>query len=89
MSEAKNEASELMPLLSSNYFKVTAVFGHSELKTFQREEDGWLVFYGYRIDYDQNGIETGRTEPTATGRISIGGNYVEPKRRFLSRLFGR
>ena len=89
MSEAKNEASELMPLLSYDHFKVTAIFGHSEVKTFQREENSWLVFYGYRIDYDQNGVETGRTKPTATGRLSIGENYVEPKRSFFYRIFGR
>ena len=75
-------------LLSSERFRATAIFGSSELKTFFREENGWLVFYGYRIDYDQNGVETSRTEPTATGRMTVG-NTIEPKRGLFSRLFGR
>lgn len=44
---------------------VTLNFGYSELKQDQRIENGRLVTYGYRIDYDLEGNETDRTEPTA------------------------
>lgn len=48
------------------------VFGHSELKQFDNFENGRMVRYGYRIDYDQHGKETGRTEPSALGSIGCG-----------------
>ena len=51
-------------------FKVKIIYGHSELKQFDRFENGRMVTYGYRIDYDRDGIEKGRTEPTAVGSIS-------------------
>lgn len=36
---------------------------YSKLEKFYKIENGRLVPYGYRIDYDQNGKERGRTEP--------------------------
>ena len=45
------------------------VFGYSEIKQFCRFEDGRLVFYGYSIDYDRDGKERSRTEPSRTGSL--------------------
>ena len=56
-----------------NYYKiklkVNAIFGHIELKHFYRQEDDWLVYYGYSIKYDRAGNEVSRTEPTAYSKI--------------------
>ena len=43
--------------------KVQMIYGHIELKQFNNFENGRMVSYAYRIDYDQNGKETKRTEP--------------------------
>lgn len=43
-------------------FKLDQIYGYCELKEFYRLENGRIVGYGYRIDYDQHGKETGRTE---------------------------
>jgi hypothetical protein len=53
-------------------FNITMNFGHSELRGFYKPKDGKLTYYGYRIDYDQHGNETGRTEPTAYSSIGFG-----------------
>lgn len=79
------------------------IFGHRELKQFQRFENGKMVFYGYSIGYDQQGNETGRTEPTALSAVGWDGGtpFTESdyhslmsggparKRGFWARLFGR
>jgi len=57
-------------------FNIEMIFGHSELKQFYTYENGRMVIYGYRIDYDRNGNETGRTQPSALG--SIGWNDGSP-----------
>jgi predicted ATP-dependent endonuclease of OLD family len=56
--------------------KVSVIYGHSELKQFIKFESGRMVYYSYRIDYDRNGNETGRTEPIAIS--SLGWNNGEP-----------
>jgi len=43
--------------------------GYSELKQIRKFENGRMVTYGYRIDYDLSGNETGRTEPTRLSSI--------------------
>jgi len=45
------------------------IYGHSELKQFNKFKNGRMVSYGYRIDYDQQGNETGCTEPKAISLI--------------------
>lgn len=57
-------------------FKAIKVFGYSELKQFNRFENGRMVCYGYSISYDLNGIEQSRTEPEAIS--SIGWDNGEP-----------
>ena len=47
----------------------TLVFGHVELKQFNKFENGRMVSYGYSITYDRNGIEVSRTEPSSYGSI--------------------
>jgi hypothetical protein len=48
---------------------IEVILGHSELKQFNKFEKGRMVCYGYRIDYDRQGVETGRTEPEAIRSI--------------------
>lgn len=49
--------------MRAGQFKVKITYGHSELKQFNKFENGRMVTYGYRVDYDLSGTETGRTEP--------------------------
>ena len=53
-------------------FKFNVFFGRTELKEFHKFEGGKMVSYGYRIDYDQHGNETGRTEPSAISSMGWG-----------------
>jgi len=65
---------------------VAMVFGHSELKSFSTFEDGRMVNYGYRIDYDQNSNETGRTSPSVVSSIGWddGSSFTKKDYRVLS-----
>jgi hypothetical protein len=45
------------------------IFGHKELKSFSKFENGRLVNYRYSITYNQYGQETSRTEPEAISSI--------------------
>lgn len=60
----------MIDLTASRDFKMVVFFGHRELKQFSRLENGQLVCYGYSIDYDKDGNETGRTEPSPLSRLS-------------------
>ena len=54
---------------------VHLIFGHKKLVQCQRlNADGSLDMGGYSIDYDRNGVEVSRTEPTYYSRIT---NYSE------------
>ena len=64
-----NNQPEGLIMESDIKFKVNAIFGHIELKHFYRQEDDWLVYYGYSIKYDRAGNEVSRTEPTAYSKI--------------------
>ena len=48
----------------------------SELKQIDKFENGRMVSYGYRIDYDQFGKEIGRTEPLPL--LSVGWDNGTP-----------
>jgi len=39
------------------------IFGYSELKQFHSFEEGKMISYGYRVDYDRYGCEVKRTRP--------------------------
>lgn len=66
--------------------KVSIRYGHIELKQFNRYENGCMVTYGYSIDYDRDGREVSRTEPTKVGSIgwSDGTPFTEEDCRNLS-----
>jgi hypothetical protein len=49
--------------------KCSAIFGSSEIKMFDKFENGRMVSYGYSISYDGAGNETGRTDPTVISSI--------------------
>jgi predicted ATP-dependent endonuclease of OLD family len=67
-------------------YSVTMVFGRSELKQFNRFENGRMVTYSYRVDYDHNGAETGRTEPEPLGSVgwANGAPFTKADYRALS-----
>lgn len=78
------------------------ILGHREIKQYHRFEEGKMVTYGYSIDFDQNGVEIGRTEPTPISSIGwdSGKPFTESDYRsiasgqgsrpgILGRLFGR
>ena len=50
-------------------FKIDCLFGHKELKQFNKFENGRMVCYGYSISYDMDGKEASRTEPSALSSI--------------------
>lgn len=56
--------------------KLDMLLGRIELQTFRKFENGRMITYSYGISYDQNGVETGRTEPTEIS--SIGWDNGEP-----------
>ena len=47
------------------------IFGYGEIKQFFRVEDGRLVFYGYSINYDRDGKEVSRTEPSRVSSLYV------------------
>jgi hypothetical protein len=53
--------------MSDIKFKIK--FGSVETKLLHKFENGRMVTYGYSIEYDLNGIETGRTDPEPLGSI--------------------
>ena len=63
------------------------ISGHSALKQFNRFENGRMITYGYRIDYDEHGKETARTEPEALSSIgwSDGSPFTKSDYWLLSR----
>lgn len=69
-------------------FKVTINYGYSELKEERRFENGKMSVYGYRIDYDRNGNETGRTEPSFISAIGWGDGtpFTEEDYKNISKL---
>ncbi len=50
-------------------YKCTVLYGHRELKQFNRIENGRMVSYAYSIDYDRSGREVSRTTPEPSGAI--------------------
>ena len=66
-------------------FKTEIIFGYCELKEIVKFENGKMVTYGYRIDYDRDGNETGRTEPTFLTAMgwSNGSFFIEKDLREL------
>jgi hypothetical protein len=57
-------------------FNIEIIYGHMELKQFNRFEKGRMVCYGYSVSYDRNGVETKRTKPSKIS--SIGWNDGSP-----------
>jgi hypothetical protein len=55
--------------MNTDNIDIKLIMGRSELREIRKFENGRMVFYSYRIDYDQNGVETGRTEPEAISSI--------------------
>lgn len=58
-----------MPMSGKNKFKISMFFGHTEIKQFNKFENGKMVSYGYSITYDREGVEVSRTEPSSLGSI--------------------
>jgi hypothetical protein len=60
-------------------FDINVIFGYSELKQFHRFENGKRVCYGYRIDYNRDGVEIKRTEPQFVSAVgwSDGSPFTE------------
>ncbi len=52
-----------------NTYEIKIAFGHSEPRQFHKFENGRMVCYSYRIDYDRDGKETGRTDPSPLSSI--------------------
>ena len=52
--------------------KCEVLFGHTEIRQFYISEEGGMACYSYRIDYDQDGIEVGRTKPEAISFLRRG-----------------
>lgn len=51
-------------------FKIDVLYGTVEIvQTVRPENNGWLVFGGYAIHRDPNGVEVSRTGATDHGRI--------------------
>ena len=57
-------------------FNIDEIFGHVEIKSFDKVENGRYYNYSYSINYDRHGKEISRTEPTSFG--SIGFDNGEP-----------
>lgn len=47
--------------------KLSDILGYAELRQYCAVEGSRVATYGYRIDYDRNGVETGRTKPFLVG----------------------
>lgn len=47
------------------------VFGHVELRQFCRQEGVSLVFYGYSVSYDREGVEVSRTNPSRVSSMYL------------------
>lgn len=47
-------------------------FGYSRTEMFNKFENGRMITYSYRIDYDRDGKETGRTEPSILSSMGWG-----------------
>lgn len=58
-----------------------------EFKQFQEFQNGRMVTFGYRINYDRHGKETGRTEPERLSSIGWddGSPFTEDDYRELMR----
>lgn len=81
--------------------KFTVRTGYIEPRTFHKFEHGQMVGYCYSVEYDSNGKEISRTEPTRLGSIGFfdGSDFTEedyknikygypaPKKGFFARLF--
>lgn len=63
-------------------FKI--IFGYSKFEQFYRLEAGRMVCYGYRIDFDQGGNETGRTKPEPLSSIGWGSGLPFTEEDFLA-----
>ena len=50
-------------------FKTAIQYGHVKLDGFYKFEEGRMVYYGYRIEYDQSGKEINRTKPEPLGSM--------------------
>ena len=64
-------------IVKGDGFIAHVVYGHSEIKTFFKRDGNYYVSYGYRIDYDESGNESGRTEPKPIGILRNCGSLPE------------
>lgn len=64
---------------------ITPIFGHRELVQVREVRDGKLWLGGYSIDYDQNRIETGRSEVYWTGCAYYEGAGIDEEGRIVKR----